>query len=100
MSIYLKHGVSYVSDNTATTLNCTITVLDPDNSMNMPIYEGERDNAHKNLIPGVYDGTTDLDSFGTTIPIVVLITPNSTYVLDGDLIPITGMNPNIPHLTR
>lgn len=92
---YLKHGIGYVHDNTGET---AVTVTDPDNPHNPPIYDGNVATAHKFLVPGVYDATTDLDAFGTTLAVVVLITPNGAYVLDGDLIPITGMNPHIPQI--
>jgi hypothetical protein len=90
MSNRLMHGIGYVSDNTGNADVPRISVNDPDNAHNVPIYDGPARNAWKYLIPGVYAATTVIDSFHTMLDVLLIVHGSGSYVADSDGIALSG----------
>lgn len=89
--VFTRSGIlGTVGDNEGVRRATDIEVQDPSNRMNVPIYTGTARNAWKYLIPGVYDATTHLDTFGTTCYIKVHVYSNYSFVTDVDGIALSG----------
>lgn len=88
--IYTKDAIAGIVHNQPTTDVPVIEVQNPSDRYGMPIYTGTAANAHKHLIPGIYDATTEIDSFQTFVPVMVVVTETHSYVTDSDGIAFSG----------
>lgn len=88
--IYTKSAIAGIVHNQPTTDIPVLSVQDPSNRMNMPIYEGTAANAWNYLIPGIYGATVEIDSFATMLDVLLVVTETHSYVTDSDGIAFSG----------
>lgn len=52
-------------------------------------YHGSALSAHEVLKPGIYRGTYEIDTFGTTVDVLLLVAHTYSYLADTDFVPIS-----------